>query len=112
MTISDRKRKLVENFLELKFKNCEISIKENKHSQSNGFFLNETRYYLCDTLILYRWERPDGFKVAFCNLFLREIEIWFPFRGKKQFFRDWLFQKKFPEFEYKNLLDKKFFFYG
>ena len=111
MTKTQIKKKITESFLGVKFKNCEIIIKKKFHSQSNGFYLNETHYYLCDTLILYQWERPDGFKVAFCNQFLRELETWLPFRGKKQFFRDWLFEKKFSEFEHKESLKKKFFFY-
>jgi hypothetical protein len=111
MKITQRKKEIAELFFEKKFKNCDMCIREKFHTQSNGFYLNEKHYYFCDTLILYQWERPDGFKVAFCNQFLRELEIWLPFRGKKQFFRDWLFDKKFPEFEHKELLRKKFFFY-
>jgi hypothetical protein len=98
-------------FLNEKFQGCFCVIKTTEHNQSNGFFLKEKRYFLCDTQILYQWERPDCFKVAFDNKFLKELEKWVPVRGKKQIFRNWLFNSKFPDFEFKKQLEKKFYFY-
>jgi hypothetical protein len=112
MNITQRKKKIVESYLDLKFKKCSITIEENIHNQSNGFYLKERHYYLCDIQVLYYYERPDSFKVAFDFDFFRELEKWVPLRGKKQIFRDWLFCDKFPDFEYKNLLMKKFSYYG
>ena len=89
MNITQRKKKIVESYLELKFKRCSISIKEKEYNQTNGFFLREKKYYLCTTMVLYQWQRPDSFKVAFDYEFLRELEKWVPVRGKKQIFRDW-----------------------
>ena len=111
MTITESKKKVVEQFLKVKFKDCKITIEHREHNQSNGFFLKEKRYFLCKTQVLYQWERPDSFKVAFDYEFFRELEKWVPVRGKKQYFRDWLFNIKFPEFEYKHLLQKKFSYY-
>ncbi len=104
-------KKVVERFLNEKFQGCSVEVKSNDHLQSNGFFLKEKKYYLCGTQVLYQWERPDSFKVAFDNQFLRELEKWVPVRGKKQFFREWLFTHKFPDFEFKNQLKKNFSYY-
>jgi len=111
ITITNRKRKIVESFLDRKFKNCTIKIIEKEFNLPDGFFLKEKHYFLCATQILYQWERPDSFKVAFDYDFFRELEKFVPLRGKKQFFRDWLFREKFPNFEFKHLLEKKFFYY-
>lgn len=111
MNRSQRHKKVVRSFLDHKFKGCSITVECKEHNQPPNFFLKEKHFYLCDTQVLYQYERPDSFKVAFDNEFFRELEKWFPLRGKKQIFRDWLFENKFPDFEYKNLLLKKFSYY-
>ena len=111
MNKTQTNKKIVEAYLNEKFLECFIEIKSNEHFQPNGFFLKEKHYYLCDTKILYQWERPDSFKVAFDNEFLRELERWVPLKGKKQIFRNWLFTEKFPEFEFKDKLQNKFSYY-
>ena len=111
MTITESKKKIVEQFLNVKFKGSIITVESKEHHQSNGFYLLEKHYYLGKTQVLYQLERPDSFKVAFDYEFFRELEKWVPVRGKKQIFRNWLFNVKFPEFEYKNLLEKKFSYY-
>jgi hypothetical protein len=111
MTKTEKNKRVVESFLNEKFKGCSVVIENKEYNQSNGFYLKEKHYHLCGTQILYQWERPDGFKIAFDYEFFRELEKWVPVRGKRQIFRDWLFNEKFPEFEYKNLLDKKFSYY-
>lgn len=111
MNKSEKNKRVVESYLNEKFQGCSILIKQNEHFQSNGFFLKEKHYYLCDTKILYQWERPDSFKVSFDTEFLRELERWIPLRGKKQIFRDWLFNQKFTDFEFKDKLQNKFSYY-
>jgi hypothetical protein len=111
MTKTEKNKRVVESFLNEKFKGCSVVIENKEYNHSNGFYLKEKHYYLCKTQILYQWERPDGFKIAFDYEFLRELEKWVPVKGKKQIFRNWLFNEKFSEFEYKNFLDKKFSYY-
>lgn len=112
MTLTEKKRKIVEKFLEVKFKNCELNIKYETHSQDSGFYLNITNYRLCDTTLLYVIDSSKMFKVSFCTFFLRELSNWVPVRGKKQFFRDWFFSKYLPNFEHKDKVSNKFSYYG
>ena len=111
MNKGKRYYRLIEKFCESKFEKLEIVCEEHRYEQSSGFFLNQKSYFLGDTLILYEWERPDGFKVAFNYEFFREVQKFIPVRGYKQHIREWIFKKKFPTFEHKDKLQKKFSFY-
>jgi hypothetical protein len=102
MNRTEKNKRMVELFLETKFKGCEIFIEKKNHDQSNGFFLHVKKYYLGDTQIIYQHTNPTEFKVCFNNSFLKELSRWIPVKGKKQFFRDWFFSKYLPNFEFKD----------
>ena len=108
MTKTQRNKKIVDEFLNTKFKGCELFIKETKYDQStgydrsDGFFLHVKQYYLCDTEIIYQHTNPTEFKICFSNPFLKELSRWVPLKGKKQIFRDWVFSNHLPDFEHKD----------
>lgn len=101
MTKTEKNRRVVESFLNTKFENCCISIKEENHNQLSGFFLHVKKYYLGDTQIIYQHRNPTEFKICFDSSFLKELSKWVPVKGKKQFFRDWFFSNHLTDFEYK-----------
>lgn len=112
MNKTERYYRLIEKFCETKFKGQDVRCEIFNHSQSNGFYMNQKKYFIGDTLILYEIERPTDYKIAFDYSFFREVKSYIPVRGYRQFVRRWLFENKFKDFIHKDKLSKKFSYYG
>lgn len=104
MTKSEKNRIAVENFCNVYFKNCKIHTVEKQHKVPPDFYLNVKKYFLGETEIIYQHERPDEFKIIFDRQFLKKLSWYVPVKGKKQYFRDWLYKTHLPNFEYKNII--------
>lgn len=111
MNKTQRNYRIIEKFCETKFKNAKITCELFEHKQSSGFYFNQKKYFLDNTLIFYQIERPDGFKIAFDSDLLREVHKYVPVRGYKQHLRKWLFKNMFADFPHKDKLLKKFSYY-
>jgi hypothetical protein len=96
-TIDERKKTIVLDYLNTKFKGKNLEVKVSPHNP------NYIMYYLGTTMILNAWKYSEksNFRANFGDRFLDEFIRWFPkFKYKRRVLRDWLFTNydiKLPE---------------
>ena len=96
-TRDERKREIILDFLNTKFKGKKLESKVSPHNP------NYIMYFLDRTMILSAWKYSEksNFRANFDSKFLEEFATWFPkFKYKRRMLRDWLFENydiKFPE---------------
>ena len=96
-TRDERKKAIILDFLDTKFKGKELRFKVSP------FNPNYLMYFLGNTMILGIWRHSEktNFRANFDSRFLEEFATWFPkFKYKRRMLRDWLFENydiKLPE---------------